>query len=94
MAIYCVNADLLLDGEAAPLPALTLGVLPQGQGATVRCPADAAISPPTHPGAGARFVVIGGAPLDGPRRMWWNFVSSRKERHFQGFGLEHDCQQD
>jgi len=25
-------------------------------------------------------VVIGGAPLDGPRHMWWNFVSSRKER--------------
>lgn len=27
-----------------------------------------------------RLVVIGGAPLDGPRHMWWNFVSSRKER--------------
>jgi redox-sensitive bicupin YhaK (pirin superfamily) len=25
-------------------------------------------------------VIIGGAPLDGPRYMWWNFVSSRKER--------------
>jgi hypothetical protein len=24
--------------------------------------------------------VIGGAPLDAPRHMWWNFVSSRKER--------------
>lgn len=28
----------------------------------------------------SRFVVLGGAPLDGPRHMWWNFVSSRKER--------------
>jgi redox-sensitive bicupin YhaK (pirin superfamily) len=27
-----------------------------------------------------RFVVIGGDPLDGPRHMWWNFVSSSKER--------------
>lgn len=27
-----------------------------------------------------RLVVIGGAPLDGPRHIWWNFVSSRKER--------------
>ena len=27
-----------------------------------------------------RLVVIGGAPLDGPRYMWWNFASSRKER--------------
>ena len=28
----------------------------------------------------ARIAVIGGAPLDGPRHVWWNFVSSRKER--------------
>lgn len=28
----------------------------------------------------ARFMLLGGAPLDGPRHMWWNFVSSRKER--------------
>ncbi|MCC6623044.1 MAG: pirin family protein [Deltaproteobacteria bacterium] len=27
-----------------------------------------------------RFVVIGGEPLDGPRHLWWNFVSSRPER--------------
>ncbi len=27
----------------------------------------------------ARFMLLGGAPL-GPRHMWWNFVSSRKER--------------
>ena len=29
---------------------------------------------------GARFVIFGGAPLDGPRFVWWNFVSSREER--------------
>lgn len=29
---------------------------------------------------GARLVVLGGAPLDGPRYLWWNFVSSSKER--------------
>jgi redox-sensitive bicupin YhaK (pirin superfamily) len=28
----------------------------------------------------ARVAVIGGAPLDGKRYVWWNFVSSRKER--------------
>lgn len=28
----------------------------------------------------ARFVVLGGEPMDGPRHIWWNFVSSRKER--------------
>jgi redox-sensitive bicupin YhaK (pirin superfamily) len=28
----------------------------------------------------SHFVIIGGAPMDGPRHIWWNFVSSRKER--------------
>jgi hypothetical protein len=30
--------------------------------------------------AGARFVAFGGAPLEGARHVWWNFVSSRAER--------------
>jgi redox-sensitive bicupin YhaK (pirin superfamily) len=29
---------------------------------------------------GARFVAFGGAPLDGPRYVWWNFVSSSGDR--------------
>lgn len=28
----------------------------------------------------AHFVIVGGAPMDGPRHIWWNFVSSRKDR--------------
>ena len=28
----------------------------------------------------ARVVLVGGAAMDGPRHIWWNFVSSRKER--------------
>ncbi len=28
----------------------------------------------------ARLVLVGGAPMDGPRHIWWNFVSSSKER--------------
>jgi len=28
----------------------------------------------------ARLMLIGGEPLDGPRHMWWNFVSSSKDR--------------
>ena len=27
-----------------------------------------------------RFLSLGGAPMDGPRHIWWNFVSSSKER--------------
>jgi redox-sensitive bicupin YhaK (pirin superfamily) len=28
----------------------------------------------------ARLLLFGGEPLDAPRTVWWNFVSSRKER--------------
>ena len=28
----------------------------------------------------ARVMLLGGAPLDGPRHVWWNFVSSAAER--------------
>ena len=28
----------------------------------------------------ARVVLVGGAAMDGPRHIWWNFVSSRKDR--------------
>ncbi|WP_306460188.1 pirin-like C-terminal cupin domain-containing protein, partial [Acinetobacter baumannii] len=56
----------------ATLPARQMAVLSAGE--TLR------ISAGAH---GARLVVIGGAPLDGPRHIWWNFVSSRKERIVQ-----------
>ncbi len=29
---------------------------------------------------GAKLMLLGGAPLDGARHVWWNFVSSSKER--------------
>ena len=28
----------------------------------------------------SRVMLLGGEPMDGPRHMWWNFVSSSKER--------------
>jgi len=34
----------------------------------------------TASGSAARFMLLGGDPLDGPRHIWWNFVSSRQER--------------
>jgi redox-sensitive bicupin YhaK (pirin superfamily) len=37
---------------------------------------EAAIAAPTA----ARVMLLGGAPLESPRHLWWNFVSSRKER--------------
>jgi redox-sensitive bicupin YhaK (pirin superfamily) len=30
--------------------------------------------------SGARLMVLGGEPMDGPRHIWWNFVSSSKDR--------------
>ncbi len=30
--------------------------------------------------AASRVMLLGGAPLDGPRYIWWNFVSSSRER--------------
>ncbi|WHZ11228.1 MAG: Pirin [Burkholderiaceae bacterium] len=66
LAVYAVDGDLRLG--AGLLSARTLAVL-QG---TVPVRIEA-------PGAG-RLVVIGGEPLDGRRFIWWNYVSSRKER--------------
>ncbi len=48
-----------------------MAVLPEGRDATVSAPE-----------APARCVLVGGEPL-GARYMWWNFVSSRKERIVQ-----------
>ncbi|MBV9078844.1 MAG: pirin family protein [Methylobacteriaceae bacterium] len=28
----------------------------------------------------SRFMLLGGEPMDGPRHIWWNFVSSRPDR--------------
>jgi redox-sensitive bicupin YhaK (pirin superfamily) len=38
-------------------------------------PADAIAGPD-----GAKLMLLGGATMDGPRHIWWNFVSSSKER--------------
>ena len=69
LAIYPVEGDIAIDGEN--LPALTFAVLADGAGAQI------ATNGPT------RLMVLGGAPLDGPRYIGWNFVSSRKERIVQ-----------
>jgi redox-sensitive bicupin YhaK (pirin superfamily) len=30
--------------------------------------------------AGARIMLLGGATMDGPRHIWWNFVASSQDR--------------
>ena len=68
-AIYGVEGELAVDG--APLPARRMAVLEPGRSVSLSAP------------AGARLVLVGGDPLDAPRHLWWNFVSSRKERILQ-----------
>ncbi len=64
-AVYLVQGALTLDGQALA-----------SQQMAVLGPAGAALVA----GEDTRLVVIGGAPLDAPRHMWWNFVSARRER--------------
>ncbi|HSV34712.1 MAG TPA: pirin family protein [Ramlibacter sp.] len=66
LAVFGVDGNLSVDGE--DLPARTMAVLQPEQAASIQA------------AQATRFVVIGGEPLDAPRHMWWNFVSSRKER--------------
>lgn len=68
-ALYAVEGDVEVDAE--PLPMRQMAVLAPQRPAVLF----------TH--AGARLVLVGGDPLDAPRHMWWNFVSSRKERILQ-----------
>ncbi len=65
-ALYPVAGELELDGEALPLE--HLAVLEPGEEPMLRARTD------------ARVMLLGGAPLDGPRHVWWNFVSSSRER--------------
>ncbi|MDM0103953.1 pirin family protein [Variovorax sp. J22R24] len=67
LAIYPVDGGVSLDGE--PVAQYTMAMLPDGEGGVL-----------TAQGAAVRVVVIGGEPLDGPRFITWNFVSSRRER--------------
>jgi redox-sensitive bicupin YhaK (pirin superfamily) len=66
LALYTVDGTVLVDGE--PVAAHTLVL--QAPGVATSIVADSAV----------RLMIIGGDPLDGRRFMWWNFVSSHKER--------------
>ena len=65
-ALYVLDGEAQLDG--ADLPAMHLVVLDDGVRHTLR-----AKTP-------LKAMLLGGEPLDGPRHLWWNFVSSSKDR--------------
>jgi redox-sensitive bicupin YhaK (pirin superfamily) len=68
-AIYVVKGAVALapDGESF------------GEGQLLVFKPGAAISLHAHQSP-ARVMLLGGEPMDGPRHIWWNFVSSSKDR--------------
>jgi len=65
-AVYVVAGEIEIGGDRFGPERLL--VLRPGERVTVRALGE------------AHVVVVGGAAMDGPRHIWWNFVSSRKER--------------
>jgi redox-sensitive bicupin YhaK (pirin superfamily) len=65
-AIYVAEGEVDIAGDTFEAPRLL--VFRPGDRITVRALRD------------ARLMFLGGAALEGPRYIWWNFVSSRKER--------------
>ena len=65
-AIYVVDGEAEIAGETFEAPRLL--IFRPGDRITVRALRR------------ARLMFLGGAALEGPRYIWWNFVSSRKER--------------
>jgi redox-sensitive bicupin YhaK (pirin superfamily) len=64
--LYLAEGEASLDG--VPLEPTCLYVLRPGIRATLRS------------AGGGHVMLCGGAPLDGPRHVWWNFVSSSRDR--------------
>lgn len=65
-ALYVVDGAVWCDGKVYREGAML--VFHEGAQAEVTAPEP------------ARVMLLGGAPVDGPRHMWWNFVSSSEER--------------
>ena len=66
-AVYPALGAVTIDGE--DLPAGQMAVLTSGKAVTLKAGSE-----------GARVILLGGAAVDGPRHLWWNFVSSSKDR--------------
>ena len=68
-ALYLVSGDLEIEGT--PYSEKSLIVLKPGSRVAVRARSD------------ARFALVAGDPLDGPRYLWWNFVAASRDRIVQ-----------
>ena len=65
-ALYLIDGDVAVD--AIQLERQNLVVLAPGH------------KPVLKSREGARLMLCGGAPMDGERHVWWNFVSSNRDR--------------
>src|SRR6476619_2173271 len=65
-AIYIVQGEIEIAGESFEAPRLL--IFRPGDRITVRA------------SSRSRLMFLGGSALEGPRYIWWNFVSSRRER--------------
>ncbi len=65
-ALYTISGEIEIAGDRFEKGQLL--VLRPGDAITVKA------------NRAARFMLFGGAPMGGPRYIWWNFVSSRPER--------------
>jgi redox-sensitive bicupin YhaK (pirin superfamily) len=65
-ALFLIDGQVEIDGEV--LDAGPMYVLKAGVPVDVRAVTSAAL------------VLLGGEPMDGPRHIWWNFVSSSEDR--------------
>ena len=65
-ALYVLDGEAQLDGADIPRQHLVLLDLGVNHRLRAKTPLKA--------------MLLGGEPLDGPRHLWWNFVSSSKER--------------
>jgi redox-sensitive bicupin YhaK (pirin superfamily) len=65
-AIYVVEGEVEIAGESFEAPRLL--IFRPGDRIAVRAKKR------------ARLMFLGGSALEGPRYIWWNFVSSRRER--------------
>jgi redox-sensitive bicupin YhaK (pirin superfamily) len=65
-ALYVISGEIEIGGYRHPSQQLL--VLKPGDRTEVKALED------------AHFVLVGGAAMDGPRHIWWNFVSSRQDR--------------
>lgn len=70
-AVYVVEGSLELPADGTRHESGRLLVLKPGQTLALRSPTS---GPPT------RLMLLGGPPMDGPRHIWWNFVSSSRPR--------------